>query len=179
MSASAITLPSLDSLLSSLSGTAASALEQVKEVPEVIQVFPGADEKPIPGNSPIINCDAASHQILDLRSVIIDPNPPVKGQNLTFVAQGFLSEDVTDGAYVDVDVRYGFIRLVHQTFDLCEEIQNVDLECPVKKGVQSITKLVLIPEEVPPGKYLVNARAYTKHDKLITCLTATVEFPAN
>ena len=40
-----------------------------------------------------------------------------------------------------------------------------------------ITKEVEIPEEVPPGKYLVTARAFTKDDEYITCLTATVEFP--
>lgn len=146
---------------------------------EGIQMFPTPDERPIPGNSPIIQCDVKTPQLLDLQRVMIDPNPPQKGANLTFVATGYLSQDITDGAYVEVDVRYGFIKLIHQTFDLCEEITNVDLECPIKKGEQVISKKVEIPEEVPPGKYLVNARAFTKDDVLITCLTASVEFPPN
>lgn len=54
---------------------------------------------------------------------------------------------------------------------------KVDLECPIKKGEHVISKVVEIPEEVPPGKYLVTARAYTKNDEYITCLTATVIFP--
>lgn len=144
---------------------------------EIILTFPGLDEKPVPGDSPIIQCDATAPQILDLKSVVVTPNPPVKGQNLTFTAVGLLAEDVDDGAYVEVDVRYGFIRLIHQTFDLCEEITKVDMECPIKKGKQVITKEVEIPEEVPPGKYIVNAKAYTKDDHFITCLSATVEFP--
>lgn len=143
---------------------------------KIIQTFPGQDERPVPGNSPIIQCEVNTPQILDLQRVVIDPNPPAKGQNLTFVATGYLSQDVVDGAYVDIDVKYGYIRLIHQTFDLCEEVTNVDLECPIKRGEQVISKLVEIPNEVPPGKYLVNARAYTKDDVLISCLSATVEF---
>lgn len=141
--------------------------------------LPNPNERPVPGNSPIIQCDVKTPQLLDLYKVVIDPNPPEKGKNLTFVALGFLAQDIVDGAYVEVDVRYGFIKLIHQTFDLCDEIQNVDLECPVKKGTQVVLKLVAIPAEVPPGKYVVNARAYTAEDVLVTCLTATIEFPPN
>ncbi|KAK6458916.1 Phosphatidylglycerol/phosphatidylinositol transfer protein [Scheffersomyces xylosifermentans] len=143
----------------------------------VIQTFPDVDEKPVPGDSPIVNCDASLPQILNLQKVVIDPNPPVRGENLTFTATGFISQDIEEGAYVEVDVKYGFIKLIHQTFDLCEQITKVDLECPIKKGTITLTKEVEIPNEVPPGKYIVNARAYTKKDVFITCLTATVDFP--
>lgn len=150
----------------------------LKETPEVIYVFPdNPDQKPVPGKSPIFQCEAASPQLLTLELVVIDPNPPVKGQNLTFVAKGVLAKEVGEGAYVDVDVRYGFIRLIHQRFDLCEEITKVDLECPIEKGKQVIKKRVEIPEEVPPGKYTVIAKAFTADDEFITCLGAVVEFP--
>lgn len=176
-SSSAFVIPTIDTFLDSV-GSAVFSKAGKAESPQIINTFPLPDDKPVPGNAPIINCESSSSQILDLQRVVIDPNPPAKGQNLTFSAVGFLSEDIVDGAYVDVDVRYGFIRLIHQTYDLCEEAKNIDLECPIKKGENIISKLVEIPEEVPPGKYVVNARAYSKDDKLITCLTATVEFPA-
>ena len=115
--------------------------------------------------------------MLHLDEVIVTPNPPVAGQNLTFTAVGTLDKTIEEGAYVEVEVRYGFIKLIHQTYDLCEEIVKVDLQCPIKLGKQTITKNVEIPEEVPPGKYLVVARAYTKDDEYITCLTATIIFP--
>lgn len=170
-SASAFLIPSLDEL---------PALDTlVHEVNKVISTFPNPNERPIPGNAPIVQCEAIEPQILDLKEVIIDPSPPARGKNLTFSATGFLTEDIEDGAYVEVDVRFGFIRLIHQTYDLCEQVQNVDLECPIKKGEQVITKEVAIPAEVPPGKYIVNARAFDKNDNLITCLTATVDFPAS
>lgn len=135
------------------------------------------DTKPIPGDSPIEVCDASEKQLLHLDEVIVTPNPPVAGQNLTFTAVGTLDKTIEEGAYVEVEVRYGFIKLIHQTYDLCEEIVKVDLQCPIKLGKQTITKNVEIPEEVPPGKYLVVARAYTKDDEYITCLTATIIFP--
>lgn len=140
---------------------------------------PGNDERPIPGDSPLVQCDVTEPQILNLQSVILEPNPPVKGANLTIVAKGYLSQDIADGAYVEVDVRYGFIKLVHETFDICEEITKVDMECPIEAGQQVIMKEVEIPAEVPPGKYTVVARAYTKDDEFITCLSGTVEFPSS
>ncbi|KAI5955447.1 NPC2 [Candida theae] len=135
------------------------------------------DTKPVPGKSPIEVCDYSSKQLLTLDEITISPNPPQAGANLTFTAKGTIDKTITDGAYVEVDVRYGFIKLIHQTYDICKEITKVDLECPIEKGKQVITKEVEIPEEVPPGKYLVTARAFTKDDEYITCLTATIEFP--
>lgn len=148
------------------------------QFPSILNTFPGPDEKPVPGDSPINQCDVSQAQILTLQKVDIAPNPPLRGQNLTFTAVGYISQDIKQGAYVDVDVRYGFIKLIHQTYDLCDEIEKVDLTCPIKKGIQKIEKTVEIPNEVPPGRYVVYARAYTKDDVFITCLTTTIDFPA-
>ena len=56
--------------------------------------------------------------MLHLDEVIVTPNPPVAGQNLTFTAVGTLDKTIEEGAYVEVEVRYGFIKLIHQTYDL-------------------------------------------------------------
>lgn len=133
------------------------------------------DEKPVPGDSPVLVCDIYEKQILLLDEVIIHPNPPVGGTNLTLYAEGYLSRDVEEGAYVDVDVAYGFIKLVHQRFDLCEQLAKIDENCPIEKGWRNIRQEFELPEEVPQGRYIVSARAYTKDDKYITCLTATVD----
>ena len=135
----------------------------------------GVDEKPVPGDSPVAVCDVSEKQILLLDKVVIHPNPPVGGANLTLYAEGYLSRDVEDGAYVDVDVAYGFIKLVHQRFDLCEQLAKIDENCPIEKGWRNIKQEFELPPEVPPGRYIVSARAYTKDDKYITCLTATVD----
>ena len=65
-------------------------------------------------------------------------------------ATGTVFERIEEGAYVDIVVKYGLIRLLATRADLCEQIGNVDLKCPIEKGVLSITKSVDIPKEVPP-----------------------------
>ncbi|ODQ79763.1 hypothetical protein BABINDRAFT_161463 [Babjeviella inositovora NRRL Y-12698] len=139
--------------------------------------LPGNDNKPIPGDSPMSVCDASEPQLLELKSLTISPNPPLRGENMTISAVAYLSKDIAEGAYVEVDVFYGYIKLLHQTYDLCEQIGEVDMECPLKAGEYTIIKQVAIPDQVPPGKYVVNARAFTEEDDYITCLSATVVFP--
>lgn len=47
-------------------------------------------------------------------------------------------------------VKYGLIRLISTKADLCEQVSNVDLECPLEEGKVEVTKSVDIPAEVPP-----------------------------
>lgn len=137
------------------------------------------DDEDIPGDSPISLCDAEYEQLLEIKHLSIDPNPPAKGQNLTIEASGYLYEDVEEGAYIEVEVRYGYIRLISQTLDLCEQSEQVDWSCPIKAGDLKLNKQIELPNEIPPGKYVAVARAYTVDDDLITCLLTTVTFPAS
>ncbi|SCU80483.1 LADA_0B07734g1_1 [Lachancea dasiensis] len=144
--------------------------------------FPGtrAQTKPIAGNSPFQTCDAEEQQLLDVKLVNLLPNPPVRGENITISAAGFVKDTIEEGAYVDVEVRLGYIKLLTQTYNLCEELENNDvggLKCPIKAGDYIIEKTVEIPKEVPPGKYSVVARAYTDDDDEITCLSGDIYFP--
>lgn len=49
-----------------------------------------------------------------------------------------------------LQVKYGLIRIINQEADLCENLKNVDLECPLKKGPMVLTKDVDLPKEIPP-----------------------------
>ena len=60
------------------------------------------------------------------------------------------------GAYVEVVVKYGVITLLRQNLDLCEQMKNIDEECPLKEGPMSVKKDVEIPKEVPPVRFPVN-----------------------
>lgn len=73
---------------------------------------------------------------------------------------GELLEDVQDGAYVVLQVKYGLIRLVNTKADLCEQVTNVELECPIKKGPLRLTKEVELPEEIPPVRILLTPCAW-------------------
>jgi len=131
----------------------------------------------IPGDNPLEYCQAEhTTDALIIEHVNLAPNPPSAGQILTIEAVGDLLEDVQEGAYVVLQVKYGLIRLVNTKADLCEQVSNVDLECPIKKGPIKLTKEVELPQEIPPGKYTVFADVYNYDEKKITCLSATVVF---
>jgi hypothetical protein len=61
-----------------------------------------------------------------------------------------VSEQIGEGAYVLLQVKYGLIRLISTKADLCDQIKNVDMECPIEKGVVSIVKAISLPEQIPP-----------------------------
>lgn len=135
------------------------------------------DDLDVPGQNPLKFCDADhDDDIITIDEVILTPNPPQAGTTLVIEARGKVKETIEDGAYVNLEVKYGYIRLINTQADLCKEIKNVDLECPIEKGDIAITKPVDLPKEIPPGKYTVQADVYTKAGDHITCLTATVTF---
>jgi hypothetical protein len=72
------------------------------------------------------------------------------GKKLTIEAVGTVKELIEEGAYVVLQVKYGLIRLVNTKADLCEQVKNVDMECPIEKGKTKITKDVDLPNEIPP-----------------------------
>ncbi|KAI1172391.1 phosphatidylinositol transfer protein [Nemania sp. FL0916] len=139
-------------------------------------VSAAAAEK-VPGDSPLEFCDKDhSKDIVSIERVDLLPNPPETGAPLLIRATGTVFEPIEEGAYVRLVVKYGLIRLINQEIDLCKEVGNVDMECPVDKGVLSITKAVDIPKEVPPGTYFVSADVYNADGTPITCLQASVTF---
>lgn len=73
----------------------------------------------------------------------------LSGEDLVIQASGTLAQSVEEGAYVAIQVKYGLIRLISTKADLCEQVHNVDMECPIKKGDITITKSVELPKEIP------------------------------
>jgi hypothetical protein len=68
-------------------------------------------------------------------------------------ATGTFHKDVEAGAKVFIQIKYGLITLIKQEADLCDQIQNVDMECPLEKGDMTLTKEVDLPNEIPPVSY--------------------------
>lgn len=73
-----------------------------------------------------------------------------RGAPLLITASGVLSETIEEGATVNLVVKWGLITLIQQTVDLCEQIKEVDLECPLEKGHMTLTKEVKLPNAIPP-----------------------------
>lgn len=67
---------------------------------------------------------------------------------MTIIANGTFSKDIEPGATVFLQVKYGLITLIKQEADLCDNLPQIDMSCPVKEGVLSIKKEVDIPKQV-------------------------------
>lgn len=124
----------------------------------------------IPGKNPLVYCEATDNYILDIDYINISPNPPIIGQSFAIEAKGNLKANVTEGAYIKLEVSFGFIKLVQQTVGLCDQVGAVNLTCPLEKGEVRIVKEAEIPKEAPPGQYTVKADVYTFDNEKITCL---------
>ena len=77
-----------------------------------------------------------------------------------------------EGAYADVTVKLGLIKLLHKQFDVCEEAYvyigdirqlylliiedsrnaNASVRCPVEKGYYEVEQMVTLPKEIPQGE---------------------------
>lgn len=77
------------------------------------------------------------------------------GKQLVIKANGTVKKAIEKGAYIDLTVKYGLIRLLTTTADLCEQMGEVDLKCPVEPGERVITKTVELPKEIPPVCHLL------------------------
>ncbi|KAJ5805131.1 hypothetical protein N7474_011018 [Penicillium riverlandense] len=127
---------------------------------------------PVKGDNPLMYCTSPANYLLQIDQVDLSPNPPKPGQSLTIKASGTLLDKIEKGATVSLEVKWGLITLVKQTVDLCDQIKNVDLTCPLEKGKMVLTKKVDLPKQIPPGKYSVLADVYTKDQRQVTCLKA-------
>ncbi|KAG0297280.1 Phosphatidylglycerol/phosphatidylinositol transfer protein, partial [Dissophora globulifera] len=76
--------------------------------------------------------------LLKIEYVNLNPNPPLRGTDLTIDAKGFLSSPILQGATVDVVVKVGVVKLLTKTFDFCEESVKIDKECPIAAGEQTL-----------------------------------------
>ncbi|KAG9293710.1 hypothetical protein G9A89_019047 [Geosiphon pyriformis] len=114
--------------------------------------------------------------ILQIEYIHLSPDPPRKGRELAIDAAGYLQDKVEKGSYVDITVKLGLIRLLQQKMDLCDELNKVEKNCPLEAGNQTLQTVVELPKEIPPGKYSVDAFAYTPDRRRIACLKAVVIF---
>jgi hypothetical protein len=93
------------------------------------------------------------------------------GNKLTIEAVGTLSQTLEKGAYVNLQVKYGLIRLINMKEDLCDQVSNVELECPIDEGKITIVKDVALPNEIPsvcPYLILILLLFLTYHTRELT-----------
>ncbi|KAJ1035989.1 hypothetical protein NDA13_000644 [Ustilago tritici] len=117
-------------------------------------------------------------EIVDVESIVVSPDPPVPGQNLTVRAKGTVKDEVSDGTFADVVVKLGLIRLLARRFDVCEEARtnNADLQCPISAGDYELEQTVALPREIPPGKFNVHLTGENQDGSNLLCLDLSIQF---
>ncbi|KAI0348481.1 hypothetical protein BDW22DRAFT_1350698 [Trametopsis cervina] len=123
------------------------------------------------------DCGSPSDPV-HIKSIDISPDPPVPGEDLTVKVIGEATSTVEDGAYADVTVKVGVIKILQKEFDLCEEARNADadIECPVEKGTHEVVHTVTLPKEIPPAPFKVAVRGFTVDDEPLVCLNLQIDF---
>ncbi|OCH95825.1 hypothetical protein OBBRIDRAFT_809664 [Obba rivulosa] len=123
------------------------------------------------------SCGSDSDPV-QIESIDISPDPPERGQNLTVTVKGTAVKKIEEGAYADVVVKVGAIRLLQKEFDLCEEARNADAEikCPVEEGHHEVTHTVALPKEIPYAPFSVHIQGYTAEDEEMTCVDIKIDF---
>ncbi|KAF8735486.1 hypothetical protein AX14_001982 [Amanita brunnescens Koide BX004] len=123
------------------------------------------------------DCSVSSGPI-QLQSLEVSPDPPKAGQSLTVKAKANVQDVIEEGAYADVTVKLGLIKLLHKRFDLCEEARNsnASVTCPVQPGPYEVEQTVQLPKEIPRAKFHVDVQGYTVDDEELLCLKLMVDF---
>ncbi|KAL4064906.1 ML domain-containing protein [Scleroderma yunnanense] len=123
------------------------------------------------------NC-GLPEDVIQLESISVTPDPPQPGKELTVTAVGTATDVIEDGAYADVVVKLGLVKLLSRTFDVCQEARtaNTSIQCPVQKGKYTVVQSVVLPREIPRAKFTVNVRGYTANDDPMLCLDLKVDF---
>ncbi|KAF5313996.1 hypothetical protein D9611_006874 [Ephemerocybe angulata] len=126
------------------------------------------------------NCGEPQYPI-QIESLEVSPDPPQPGKNLTVKVTATVTERIEDGAYADVVVKLGLIKLLEKTFDVCEEARNANatVQCPVEVGPYVVEQTVELPKEIPRAKFVVNVNGYTAEDEDMLCLNLKVDFMKN
>ena len=62
-----------------------------------------------------------------------------------------------EGAYVDITVKLGLVKIVTQRVDICQQVKDSDkdIECPIKEGEYTVEQTVTIPGVAPLGPFLL------------------------
>ncbi|KAF9482887.1 hypothetical protein BDN70DRAFT_800676 [Pholiota conissans] len=121
------------------------------------------------------DCGSSTNPI-QITSIVINPDPPATGQDLTVTVEGFATEVIEEGAYAYVTVKVGPFNILQKKIDICEEARkaNVSVQCPIEKGTHIVIHTASLPKEIPKAKYGIAVEGYTVDDDSMLCLKFAV-----
>jgi len=154
-------------LLALIAGThaALSPKNQLfKKIPSdatTIISWPGLQDTPFP----FTVCSGAPTD-LNIATVYVTPNPPVKGGNIGIQAIGTVDEQLTTGSNFVINVLYMGVQIFNQQVDLSKAVT-----LPVGPGPITLNYSVFIPGIAPSGAYTVQLTFNDQSGTEITCIS--------
>ncbi|MEV6973045.1 ML domain-containing protein [Kitasatospora sp. NPDC093806] len=121
-----------------------------------------------------------------ITGIELSPTPLTPGRTHVFTISATAQTEIADGAYLQVVVKLGLIKLLTKDYDLLAELRGegtLKLSCatsdgksPIPKGDTTLTLTVDVPREVPRAKLVFDIRGYTVDDDDLLVLGATADF---
>ncbi|KAG9080917.1 Phosphatidylglycerol/phosphatidylinositol transfer protein, partial [Ceratobasidium sp. 370] len=136
-------------------------------------------ESPISVNTRWTWTDCGSPgDVVHIKSIEVSPDPPQPGKDLTVTVNAFADEVIEEGAYADVTVKLGLIKLLKKEFDICQEARsaNATIQCPIAAGDHKVVQTVALPKEIPRAKFAVLAQGYSVDDADLMCVKIDIDF---
>ncbi|WOO77365.1 Phosphatidylglycerol/phosphatidylinositol transfer protein [Vanrija pseudolonga] len=121
----------------------------------------------------------ASAERLSLVSWIqLTPDPPQRGKELTVSFRTTVSEVLDEGAYADVAVNIGLVKVLRKQYDLCEEARNLNtsIQCPAQQGEYYVEHTFDLAKTIPEAKFNIKVRGFTVKEEPLVCLDLVVDF---
>ncbi|MDV5146227.1 ML domain-containing protein [Streptomyces sp. SBC-4] len=122
---------------------------------------------------------------LQIESAILTPDTVKPGGEVKLTIKGTVQQAIEDGAYLDVSVKLGLVKLLQKRFDLLGELRNGPTGGwaatpdpaggPIKPGKVELTYTMQLQRETPPSKFVVNVRAYTVDDDELASLDFRID----
>ncbi|MEU9198140.1 ML domain-containing protein [Streptomyces hundungensis] len=122
---------------------------------------------------------------LQIESIVLTPDPPEPGKDLKAVITATVTNEIAEGAYADVTVKLGLIKMIQKQFDLFTELKNRSewtltadsgSGAPVTPGPVVLTFDGKLPREIPRAQFTVLVRAFTVDDDELATLDFKVNF---
>lgn len=125
---------------------------------------------------------------LRIESITSSPDPLTPGSEWKLIIKGVAQSEIKDGAYLDVTVKLGLIKLISKRFDLFEVLRGGDflgwtLTLDTGVGGGSIGKGPVVltlgkkrTRETPGTKYTVSLRGYTAEEDGLLCIDLKADF---
>ncbi|MEU9198377.1 ATP-dependent DNA ligase [Streptomyces hundungensis] len=119
-------------------------------------------------------------------SIDVTPDPPQHGSTWTVNLRSTIQEEIKEGAYVDITIQMGLIKLLNKRHDLFEELRDggdgtLTLDPPADNGVISPGEAVLttvfeIPKTAPKAQFTVQVSGCTAEDESMFTLIFKLDF---